>query len=63
MTIRVKAYWDILRNAVKDTNQFCKEHDLKFKKVFPPYAKIEENEGNTFVNISIETKPNLIEDK
>lgn len=63
MTIRVKTYWAILREAVKDTNQICKEHDVKFKKIFPPYANSDENEVNTLENISIETKPHLIEDK
>lgn len=63
MNIKVKNYWAILRNAVKDTNQICKEHNIKFKKIFPPYIKTDENIGISLVNISIETKPNFIEDK
>ncbi|CAD8166475.1 unnamed protein product [Paramecium octaurelia] len=62
MTIRVKALWATLREAVKDTNEICKEHGIKFKKIFPPYAK-EEELPVSFENISIEIKSNQIEDK
>lgn len=58
MNIRVKNYWGILRNAVKDTYDICKEHDIQFHKIFPPYVKTDENVGITIVNITIETKPN-----
>lgn len=39
---RVKELWGILRIAVYETKEICKEYELPFKKVFPPYALSDE---------------------
>ncbi|CAD8145490.1 unnamed protein product [Paramecium pentaurelia] len=63
MAIKVKTYWAILRDAVKDTTQICKQHDIQFKKVFPPYAKSDEDGICGFENISFRSKEKINEDK
>ncbi|CAK68973.1 unnamed protein product (macronuclear) [Paramecium tetraurelia] len=63
MAIKVKVYWAILRDAVKDTNQICKQHDVQFKKIFPPYAKSNEDGIDKIDYISFRGKDKLNEDK
>lgn len=63
MAIKVKAFWAILRVAVKDTNQICKQHDIQFKKVFPPYATSNDDAIEGLENISIRDKEKINEDK
>ncbi|CAD8075924.1 unnamed protein product [Paramecium sonneborni] len=62
MAIKVKAYWGILREAVVDTNKICKQHNLKFKKIFPPYAKADEEGVYGLENVSVRAKQKINED-